>query len=232
VTCAEIFEDVFKRLVRLQVGMLGTPQSQVFRTEIKAGLERSQSRAAKGVNSVNRDQVQDSMFAIAALADEIGRRACAAKSLNGEWRDASNRDLVQELFHDVTAGNEFYKRLEKWRANRNRAAAEVLEVYLLCLLLGYRGEQTDDAKRTKFIGDLLRDLREFGGEPPSLHLGDDELRKAPALLAPISSASLIPAWAMRVGTAVICAAFAGLYIHHYWFRSDSVVNRLGELAGK
>ncbi|KVP81062.1 type VI secretion system protein ImpK [Burkholderia ubonensis] len=91
-------------------------------------IEGARDRAARA--GVSEADVDDAMFAVCAWIDEA--------LLNSGWDDADRwtQWLLQERYFDTShAGVTFFERLEALDAARRN----VLEVYLLCLHLGFRG---------------------------------------------------------------------------------------------
>lgn len=78
--------------------------------------------------------VQAARYALAAFLDEI--------VLGSNWgirADWAGRPLQMEYFDDATAGEEFYRKLDSLRGSTDPSRREALEVYGLCLGLGFRG---------------------------------------------------------------------------------------------
>jgi type VI secretion system protein ImpK len=149
-----------------------------FRTRMKQALREIASTAAR--KGYSADDVQEANFAVVAFLDEavLTADACAT-----EW---ARKSLGEELFGQRSAGELFFKRLEILRANRDsQSLAEVLEVYYLCLLLGYEGKFAGGSKAE--IQLLMSNLRErieriFGRSPefsPDGALPDEPMPVAP-----------------------------------------------------
>jgi len=117
---------------------------------------------------------------VVAFLDEsvLTTDPCAA-----EW---AQKSLGEDLFGQRSAGEVFFKRLETLRANRDsKSLAEVLEVYYLCLLLGYEGKFAGGSKaELQLLMTNLRDRLEriFGRNPefsPDGALPDEPVAIAP-----------------------------------------------------
>jgi type VI secretion system protein ImpK len=92
-------------------------------------LERKAQAADIAVHDV-----QLARYALAALIDEV--------VLNSNWkiREAwTSRPLQLEYFNEFTAGEGFYTKLESLRGSKDPAKLDVIEVFALCLGLGFRG---------------------------------------------------------------------------------------------
>jgi type VI secretion system protein ImpK len=101
------------------------------------------------------DDVGDALYAIVALIDE------AVLSVGGACRDYwFGRPLQLDLFGDNIAGEEFYKRLLRLQAQAEKKK-DVLEVYYLCLSLGFEGKYKilDPQERTVLLDESGRKLR-------------------------------------------------------------------------
>jgi type VI secretion system protein ImpK len=110
--------------------------------------------------------VQAARYALAAFLDEVV--LSSAWSIRGEW---AGRPLQMEYFNDATAGEEFYRKLEALRGSTDASRREALEVYGLCLGLGFRGRYSGMAglEEIKAIrGRIHAELA--GGEPTALPL--------------------------------------------------------------
>jgi type VI secretion system protein ImpK len=96
--------------------------------------------------------------------------------VRAEWE---RKTLQEELFGQTDAGVVFFEKLEHFRSRRDsEQLADILEVYLLCLLLGFegrysgglRGELEGITQRTRMrIQDIRgqeRQISPTGGLPP------------------------------------------------------------------
>lgn len=148
---ALLYEGLLTAIVRVQSARQQVQDVESFRNRMKQALREIASTAArKGYSS---EDVQEANFAVIAFLDEtiLTNDACAS-----EW---ARKSLGEELFGQRSAGELFFKRLETLRANRDsQSLAEVMEVYYLCLLLGYEGKFAGDSKAELQL--LMTNLRE------------------------------------------------------------------------
>lgn len=127
----------------------------------RTDMDRLLDQAVAKARLEKPDHAEPALFAACAFADEA--------ILDSSWpgRDAWMRRKLQETrFHTANAGVEFYERLEMLCANGapdatgsaapdGRAAAldesrrELLEVYVACLTLGFRGKYNDGPGKTQ-----------------------------------------------------------------------------------
>ena len=175
---ALLYEGILTATVRVQAGRQQVQDPENFRTRMKQALREIASTAAR--KGYAAEDVQEANFAVVAFLDEavLTNDACATV-----W--AAN-SLGQDLFGQRSAGEQFFKRLETLRANRDsQSLAEVLEVYYLCLLLGYEGKFAGGSKaELQLLMSNLRDRIEriFGRSPefsPDGALPDEPVRLAP-----------------------------------------------------
>lgn len=158
------------------------------------GLE-SEARE-KGIPEGN---VALAKYALAALIDET--------ILTSRWeiREGwSGNPLQLEYFNDFSAGEEFYNKLEHLRHSSDPGKLDVLEVYFLCLALGFKGKYGGIEGMEK-IRSLLKELAEElrvargreGGRGASLSPEWEPPDQLPAMVR------RLPAWAVGVGCAAL-----------------------------
>lgn len=158
---ALLYEGILTATVRVQSGRQQVQDPEHFRTRMKQALREIASTAAR--KGYSAEDVQEANFAVVAFLDESVLTAdpCAT-----EW---ARKSLGEDLFGQRSAGEVFFKRLESLRANRDsQSLAEVLEVYYLCLLLGYEGKFAGGSKaELQLLMTNLRDRIEriFGRNP-------------------------------------------------------------------
>src|SRR5439155_10077806 len=74
-------------------------------------------------------------FAVVAFLDSVVLHS--NDPVRSEWE---RKTLQEELFGQTDAGVAFFEKLEQFRSRRDsEQLADILEVYLLCLLLGFEG---------------------------------------------------------------------------------------------
>jgi type VI secretion system protein ImpK len=104
-------------------------------------------------------------YALVALVDEL--------VLNSSWplkEEWAGRPLQLEYFNDFAAGEEFYNKLDSLRNPQDPQKLDVLEVYYLCLALGFQGKYGDLQGMEKLkveleeIGKEIRQARKKGAQ--------------------------------------------------------------------
>src|SRR5215470_14629859 len=175
---ALLYEGILTATVRVQSGRQQVQDPENFRSRMKQALREIASAAAR--KGYSAEDVQEANFAVVAFLDEsvLTTDPCAA-----EW---AQKSLGEDLFGQRSAGEVFFKRLDTLRANRDsQSLAEVLEVYYLCLLLGYEGKFAGGSKaELQLLMTNLRDRieRVFGRNPefsPDGALPDEPVAAAP-----------------------------------------------------
>ena len=137
---------IFDLILRIKAGFV-TPSTDL-RPQIAAMLAKFEERA--GRFSYHEKVIRLAKFALAAFVDET---VLTNKfPLREEWE---KYPLQLEYFGEHLAGNKFFERLEAMLKQID-VAADAIEVYYICLLLGFKGkyaiygenELTETIKRT------------------------------------------------------------------------------------
>ena len=89
---------------------------------------------------IHADDTMAAKYAFCAAVDEIILRS--QFDIRGEWE---TRPLQLRIFGDQLAGEHFFERLEDLRA-RGSAHLQALEVFHMCLLLGFQGRYALDGE--------------------------------------------------------------------------------------
>jgi type VI secretion system protein ImpK len=113
------------------------PQDRAAFSEHMTQFLGEVDRKAKQLG-VHADDVEAAKYAFCAAVDEIILRSQYA--IRDEWE---TRPLQLRLFGDQLAGEHFFQRLEELRA-RGSAHLQALEVFHMCLLLGFQGRYALD----------------------------------------------------------------------------------------
>jgi len=130
---ALFYQGLLTGIVRLQGQRQHIADAETFRRRTKATLQEVEHVAiAAGYDA--RD-VQDTHFAVVAFLDSVILNS--KDPIRVEWE---RRPLQQELFGQAEAGVVFFAKLDAFRSRRDSAQlADILEVFALCLLLGFEG---------------------------------------------------------------------------------------------
>lgn len=132
---ASCYENALTIILRLwSLQQQSAANSQDFRTSIRAALKAAMEQAkAMGYTS---DVNQLAFFAVVAFLDES-----VLKMQNPTFADWAQRPLQEEMFGHNRAGEVFFDHLHTVLMRQDSAdTADCLEVYCLCLLLGFKGK--------------------------------------------------------------------------------------------
>src|SRR5437868_7579726 len=130
--------------------------AEAMRLKIDEQFRALETKARQ--SDVPQEDVQQAKYAICAFIDEM--ILTSSWSLKDSWAD---KPLQLAYFNDFSAGEEFYNKVDVLRGSKRNA---VLEVYYLCLALGFRGKYVDlqgMEKKKVLMDTMLREIR--GGGP-------------------------------------------------------------------
>lgn len=171
-------------------------QVRRFLADVEQGAQRLSLAAA---------DVAQARFAFCALLDEVVLES--ALPLRAQWEC---RPLQLEFFGEHMAGERFFERLESLR-REGAARVAVLEIFHLCLLLGFKGRYVlEGAEKLDWFTARLGD--------EIVHLQGRRAPFAPHWAAPDHVVHRLrgelPLWAMgAVFGALTLGAFLGLRLH-------------------
>ncbi len=198
---ASLYEGIFTVIVRVQSGKQPIQRIDQFRDRMKTVLsEVARAGAQRGYSA---EDIAQANFAIIAFLDETV--LTSSESGRTQW---ARKTLQEEMFQQRSAGEAFFQKLDQLSANRDSAElVQILEVYYLCLLLGYEGKYAVGSKGELF--QLMTNLRErierVSGRSIPLS-PDTELEQPKSDPTPQNQADPLPRWT-RLG-AVAAIAFA------------------------
>jgi type VI secretion system protein ImpK len=130
---AILFQEALTVVVRLRSNRQAVGDPQAFRGQIATALN------AAGQDAVRRgyspEDVRAATFAIVAFLDES-----ILNSHNPAFGDWVRKPLQQELFGVDVAGEIYFRNVDHLLGRGDsQELADTLEIYQLCLLLGFRG---------------------------------------------------------------------------------------------
>jgi type VI secretion system protein ImpK len=127
------FQEVLTAVVRVRFGRQPVRNADAFRTHVKDSLRgAAQDAMARGYTQ---EDVQLALYAMVAFTDESVMNC--HQPVFADW---SHLPLQEELFGGHVAGESFFDNVQRVLMRADFAtAADLLEVFYLCLLLGYKG---------------------------------------------------------------------------------------------
>jgi type VI secretion system protein ImpK len=216
------FQEVLVAGERLRSGRQTTADPAVFRQQVMDALRLADQQARS--QGYGAEDIKLAIFAVVAFVDEsvLNTRL----SVFADW---PRRPLQEELFGHHIAGEIFFKNLKELLGKSDsQDLADLLEVYLMCLLLGFAGRYS--------LGDR--------GELRSITLAADEkIRRIRG-----GHTALSPAWELPAETprkagadplvrkigiaAAACFALALILFIAYKLILVSGLSDLSELTGR
>jgi len=198
-TLLDLMYDGFYALFMLKNGN-GPQDNADFVQKMSQFLDEFGIGAKK--QNASADDIDAAKYAFCAAVDEIILRSTF--SIRDEW---ARRPLQLTLFGDQLAGENFFNRLESLRA-RGSAHLHALEVFHMCLLLGFEGKYIiEGSEKLKYLtarlGDEIASMKgKRGGFAPHAERPDAVMHK---LRTDVSL------WALcSVFTLICLVGFAGL----------------------
>ena len=134
---ALLYEGLLTGIVRLQARRQHVRDGESFRKRTKATLQEIERIAVS--SGYDGDDLRETHFAVVAFLDSVVLHLDDPLDapVRSEWE---RKTLQEELFGQTDAGVTFFEKLERFRLRRDsEQLADVLEIYLLCLLLGFEG---------------------------------------------------------------------------------------------
>jgi type VI secretion system protein ImpK len=133
---AIILQEVLTAIERLRSNRESVSDAVSFRGQIREALRLVDQEGRQ--MGYSQDETRLAIFAAVAFLDES-----VLNSKSSAFVSWPSKPLQEELFGGHVAGETFFVNLESLlRANDSSNVADVLEVYQLCLLLGYQGRYT------------------------------------------------------------------------------------------
>ena len=213
---AACYENSFTTILRLGSRQQAIQESQVFRSNMRAALKAAMEQAKTlGYSS---EMIQFSVFALVAFLDES-----VLKLQSPIFADWSQRPLQEELFGHHRAGEVFFENLRGLLARQDaQDVADCLEVYCLCLLLGYRGRYA--LGRGGEIEIYVRQIR----DKVSRIRGQVLLFRPAAPPSEVRRVSKVDRWSRGLGIFALCMFLAMLLAFGaFWFNLDAGISPLG-----
>jgi type VI secretion system protein ImpK len=133
---AMLFQEALTVVVRLRSNRQSVGDPQAFRAQISSSLNAAgQEALRRGYAS---EDVRAVTFAIVAFLDES-----ILNSHNPAFGDWVRQPLQQQMFGVDVAGEIYFRNVDHLLSrNDSQQLADTLEIYQLCLLLGFRGRHS------------------------------------------------------------------------------------------
>ena len=169
-------QEVMTAIVRLRANRQAVSDAESFRHHMREALRLAAGDAQRA--GYQAEDIKLAAFATVALLDES-----ILNSRNPLFADWPRKPLQEEMFGTHIAGETFFQYAQQLLSrNDSPEVADILEVYYLCLLLGYRGRFSvggagELQATTDQIGFKIRRIRgSFRGLAPEWALSADSPR--------------------------------------------------------
>ena len=154
------FQEALTAIERVRAGREKVADAEIFRAEMLQQLIKANEEGRK--RGYSNEDVRMAMFAAVALLDES-----ILSSRNPAFANWARRPLQQEIFGGHQAGEIFFQTVETLLTQPDSSVlADILEMYLLCILLGYGGRYSVRGKgELRAIADsLFERIRRIRGD--------------------------------------------------------------------
>jgi type VI secretion system protein ImpK len=127
------FQEVLTAVVRLRTNRQVVTDAELFRGQMREALNAADREARN--RGYTAEQIRLAVFSVVAFLDESILNL--QQPVFAQW---PRKPLQEELFGVHVAGEIFFNNLQRLLGQQDsHELADVLEVHLLCLLLGFRG---------------------------------------------------------------------------------------------
>lgn len=130
---ALLYQEILTATVRLRFNRQVVTDAGAFRSQIRTAIESAESEGVR--RGYSPEDSRMAAFAVVAFLDES-----ILNSSNPAFADWPRMPLQEEIFGTHLAGEMFYQVVERLLNRKDSVdLADLLEVYVLCLMLGFRG---------------------------------------------------------------------------------------------
>jgi type VI secretion system protein ImpK len=191
-------QEVITAVVRLRANRQSVTDAETFRRHMREALRMAAADAQR--NGYTHEDAKLAAFAAVALLDES-----ILNSQNPLFADWPRKTLQEEMFGIHVAGETFFQYVQQLlQRNDSEETADVLEVYHLCLLLGYRGRYSIGGR-----GELQALIDAIAAKIRRIRGGFQGLSKEWAVPADPARATGADPWVRKLAwVAIACAATA------------------------
>jgi type VI secretion system protein ImpK len=161
---ALVFQNLLTVIVRLRANRQQISDSRAFRMQMQDALRAAEKEGIKKLYPP--EDVRLATFAVVAFLDES-----ILTSGSHAFADWSGRPLQEEMFGHQRAGEVYFENIDRLLARSDsHGLADLLEIYSLCILLGYRGKYglTDQESVRPVLDAMAEKTRRIRGPIPGL----------------------------------------------------------------
>ncbi len=161
------FQEILTAIVRLRTNRQVVTDAEVFRAQMREAFKAADNEARR--RGYSSEQSKLAIFAAVAFLDESILNL--QQPVFAQW---PRKPMQEELFGVHIAGEIFFNNVQRLLGERDsHDLADVLEIYELCLLLGFRGRYGigGQAELRAVIDALAEKIRRIRGFSPDLSPG-------------------------------------------------------------
>jgi type VI secretion system protein ImpK len=159
---ALLFQEALTVVERLRANRQRVADPETFRAQMRNALKSAEQEALR--RGYSAEDVRVATFAVVAFLDES-----ILNSQNPIFADWPRKPLQEELFGVHVAGEIFFRNVERLLSRQDsEPLADLLELYQLCLLLGFRGRysSTGTAEIRSVSSQIEEKIRRIRGVSP------------------------------------------------------------------
>jgi type VI secretion system protein ImpK len=213
---AYCFQEVLTVGERLRANRQHVTDAESFRAQVREAIKTSAEESRR--RGYSGEDIQLATFAVVAFLDES-----ILNMHNPVFADWPRRPLQEEYFGHHVAGEIFFQNLDKiLQRNESQDMGDLLEVYQLCMLLGFAGKHSIGGR-----GELMARIQSTGEKIDRIRQMSPDL--SPAWAAPndpIRSSGADP-WVKRL--IYISAGFLLITLILFGVYKMSLGSRVGEM---
>jgi type VI secretion system protein ImpK len=161
------FQEILTAVIRVRYRGQVVTSVEAFRADLRQALQTAYAESQ--AHGYSAEDAQRAMFAVVAFIDES-----VLNSRNPAFADWPRMPLQEEFYGGHVGGELFFRDLQSVMERMDSTAtADLLEVYCLCLQLGYRGRYGAGAsgELPAILGRVREKLRRIRGDSVALSPG-------------------------------------------------------------
>jgi type VI secretion system protein ImpK len=173
---AYCFQEVLTVGERLRANRQHVSDAESFRHQVREAIKTSAEEARRP--GYSGEDIQLATFAVVAFLDES-----ILNMHNPVFADWPRRPLQEEYFGHHVAGEIFFQNLDKiLQRNDSQDMGDLLEVYQLCMLLGFAGKYSIGGRselqaRVQTTGEKIARIRQSSAElSPAWAVPNDQIQ--------------------------------------------------------
>lgn len=195
------YQEVFTAIVRLWANRQAVSDADSFRAQFREALRAAEQEGRN--RGYTPEDVQLGTFAVVAFLDES-----VLSNHNPVLANWSRLPLQEELFGGHLAGETFFRNLRQILERKDsNDVADLLEVYELCLLLGYKGKYGvgGAGELRSIVGAINDKVLRVRGSTPAL---------SPTWVIPTENSKPVKhdRWIKRLGATAIMLVVLGIIL--------------------